>query len=427
MKKDAFFIYLANNGYLKYRAILLALFGVIEKNKTIIVTEPRDIKNDTDTSLCTITEDSGLTFIFKDSSVKIDWYVPGEPLYTNKGTLTLNANDIPNVSEKVVTTYGRVLANQLLLLENDIRHIKFVNGNWINDKIIKRVMEKIAKDDSITSEQAHDFVNAIQFVSSLTQLFVPSASEKALTTDPRIAAKKKELLEKYKDKLDDPAIISKIEQELVAMDRAWLKGDISEGFYKSGKDFNVSRKRMFIMHGGEKSFIDDSKIDMIKFSLNEGWDLEELPKVANSLRDGSYGRGAATAMGGERVKKFQQAFQNSRISLTDCGSKRGGMFVITEDNKKDFIGRTNMKDELLTEDSLNKFIGKTLEIRSPLYCLGDKTDYCEVCSGIKMGESPNIVNTLTAAVGSVFMLIEMKSTHGKELLTANFSLKNCLS
>ena len=181
------------------------------------------------------------------------------------------------------------------------------------------------------------------------------------------------------------------------------------------------------MHGGEKSFIDDSKIDMIKFSLNEGWDLEELPKVANSLRDGSYGRGAATAMGGERVKKFQQTFQNSRISLTDCGSKRGGKFMITEDNKKEYIGRTDMKGKVLTEDFLNKNVGKTLEIRSPLYCLGSKTDYCEVCSGIKMGESPNIVNTLTAAVGSVFMLIEMKSTHGKELLTADFDFKQCLS
>ena len=85
-------------------------------------------------------------------------------------------------------------------------------------------------------------------------------------------------------------------------------------------------KECLYMHGGEKSFIDDSKIEVTKFSLADGWDLNELPKVVNSLRDGAYGRGTATAMGGERVKKFQQTFQNSSISLEDCGTDKGGKF-----------------------------------------------------------------------------------------------------
>lgn len=415
-EKESLFIYLLNSGLMKYRVIIMSLFSILEKTMTVKVFDNGSVSFN-----------QVPVFNYDNEEYKATWFKEGAALYHPKESIKIKAGTIRNVKKDTDTTYGRLLVNDLLLTQNIGEKIDFTDGNWIKDGILKNIMSRVAKDDSIDAKQAHNFVDALQFIASLTQFCVPSASEKSLSTDPKIAKRKLELLEKYKDKLNDPAVISAIEQELVAMDRDWLKGDISEGFYKSGKDFNVSRKRMFIMHGGEKSFIDDNKIEVTKFSLADGWDLKELPKVVNSLRDGAYGRGTATAMGGERVKKFQQTFQNSRISLEDCGTNKGADFIINEYNKSFFIGRTLMNKKILTEDIINNYIGKTVTIRSPLFCKAAKTDYCEICSGMKMSDNPNVINTLTASIGSVFMSLEMKATHGKELLTANYDPVNCIS
>ncbi len=415
MNKLEFFLFLANNGLLKYRVIILSLFTIIEPTMESVSFDRGSIKRS-----------DPLIFTIDNIEYPISFWKKSTPLYGYKESVFVKKQSIINIDQDVETTYGRLLANQLLLVEVINDKINYQNGNWIKEGILDSVMDLIAQDESIGADQSHQFIDALQFVSSLTQICVPSASERSMTTDPKMLQRKKELLTKYKDQLGDPAVLSQIEQELIAMDRQWLKGDISEGFYKSGKDFNVSRKRMYIMHGGEKSFVDDSKIELIKFSLNEGWDLKELPKVSNSLRDGSFGRGSATAMGGERVKKFQQTFQNSRISMKDCKTNRGGKFYITQFNKKDFIGRFLISGKAIDETLINKSINQYLEIRSPIYCKAPKTDYCEMCTGLSMSVNPNAVNMLVASIGSVFMGIEMKSTHGKELLVAEFDIDNCI-
>ena len=416
MSKDDFFIFVLNSGLIRYRIVIFSLFTILEKNM-----------NEKSFDRGRIYFDKYPVFIFDEKEYIASWFIENEPLYNYKQSVDIKTNSIANVKTDITTTYGRLLANQLLLVENVGDKIDYQDGNWIKDGVLNNVMKIIAKSDDIDSEQSHNFVNALQFVSALTQLCVPSASEKSLTSHPDIAKRKKQLLEKYKDQLDDPAIITLIEQELIALDKQWLKGDLAEGFYKSGKDYNVSRKRMYIMHGGEKSFLDDTKIELTKFSLEDGWDLEELPKVANSLRDGAYSRGAATALGGERVKKFQQTFQNSRVSAKDCGTTKGAEFFINKFNYHFFIGRYLMDSTIITKEYIQSKIGKKISIRSPLYCLTPKTDYCEICSGIRTDENPNMINTLTASIGSVFMLLEMKATHGKELLTADYDIDTCLS
>lgn len=415
MPKLDFFLWLLNNGLLKYRSVVLSLFTIIESDM-----------EDIDFDRGRIKRSEPIVYTIDSIDYPITFWKKAEPLYGYKERVFVKKGSVINIDADVDTTYGRLLANQLLLVENIGDKIGYQNGNWIKDGILDVVMDTIAKDDDIDSEKSHRFIDSLQFVSSLTQICVPSASERSMSTDPRIIKRKKELLAKYRDQLGDPAVLSQIEQELIAMDKQWIKGDVSEGFYKSGKDYNVSRKRMFIMHGGEKSFVDDSKIELIEFSLNESWDLKELPKVSNSLRDGSFGRGSATAMGGERVKKFQQTFQNSRISMKDCKTSRGGKFYITQFNKKDFIGRYLINGNAIDEALINRYINRYLEIRSPIYCKAPKTDYCEMCTGLSMSINPNAVNMLVASIGSVFMGIEMKSTHGKELLVADFDIDNCI-
>ena len=243
MSKLDFFLMVLNNGLLKYRSIVLSLFTVIEPDMADIEFDRGRIKRS-----------EPIVYTIDSIDYPITFWKKAEPLYGYKESVFVKKGSVINIDTDVNTTYGRLLANQLLLVENIGDKISYQNGNWIKEGILERVMDIIAKDDDIDAEKSHLFVDSLQFVSSLTQICVPSASERSMTTDPRIVKRKKELLAKYRDQLGDPAVLSQIEQELIAMDKQWIKGDVSEGFYKSGKDFNVSRKRMFIMHGGEKSF-----------------------------------------------------------------------------------------------------------------------------------------------------------------------------
>lgn len=400
-----------------YKSIILHLFSIKTEVPFSVETENGNIISD------------GKTILFKidEKEYKADWWKKNTPLYGIKENVKVPPGKIPNITKETSSTYGRLLLNHLLLVAHFVDKIPYQNGNWLSDKLINKVMDIVATDDNISSEEAHSFVNATQFITGLTQICVPSASEKSLSTDPKIKAKRKELLEKYKDTLDDPATVSKIEQELIAMDKQWLKGDPSEGFYLSSKSYNIVRKKAHVMYGGERDFLNENKMTLIPKSLDEGWDMDHLPEMINSLRDGAYSRGGATAIGGVKVKMFQQVFQNARISMPDCGTNLGLRYSVTQLNHKFFIGRQLINGKELTSENIKSFIGKDINIRSPMYCNAAQTDYCEICSGKKVSEHPNAINMLAASIGSVFMLREMAKTHGKELLTVSFPLKDLLS
>lgn len=365
-----------------------------------------------------------ITMTFGEDSYKADWWKPNNVIFDYSEKLTLVKDSVVNWKEKVETSYGRALINQIIVVENIGGKLDYIEGNWFKDGVIHTVLDFVAKDDGVTAQEAHDVCNSLHYLTGFTQLCVPSASEKALGTDPNIKKRLRELLKAHEGDLDNPTTISKIEQELIGMDKEWLKGDTIEGFYKSGKSFNVNRKRMHIMHGGEADFTDPTKMKLIPTSLDDGWDMDYQPELANATRTGTHGRGIATALGGEKVKKFQQVFQNSGVEGRDCKTKKIVKFNITPYNHKRFVGRYMPKGEkfvVMTEAMLKGYIGKQLPLRSPMGCKGDKTSYCEVCSGDSVARSPKAVNMLAATIGSVFMLVEMKKAHGTELVTENYN------
>lgn len=359
-----------------------------------------------------------------EGPVLIEGYTPGQALFTPKEPIKLKVGDLPNVKEDVSTTIGEVLVNSVVLLYSVGDKIAYHSGNWIKDNIVHKLGNEVIERDDITAEQAHAFCNALQFITGLSPVCVPSATRKSLGTDPAILKRRNELLLKHADRLHDPAVMSAIEQELVAMDREYIKGDLSEGFYKAGKAFNVTRKKAYIMYGAETDFLDENNIQTIPKSLDEGWDMDYFPEMVNSLRDGSFSRGAATAIGGERVKFFQRIFQNAHIVDTDCGSTIGFKAHIYDFNYKDYKGRHRIVNgktgEALTEEDLKALIGKTITLRSAIGCQTKKTDFCRICAGELLSNNPNGLNMMIANIGAAFMDMAMQKTHGKALLTETF-------
>lgn len=371
-----------------------------------------------------------LTLQWADQEVVASWWKKGDTVFDYRAPITVQKGQVPNIDKDVTTTYGRLLLNQLILVENTGDKIPFSDGNWFQDGIIKKVLNRAVTDDNVTAAEAHAMVNATQFITGLTQLCVTSATEKALTTDPAIRKRKKELIAQHQHEINDPSVIAKIEKELIAMDKKWLEDDESYLFYsRSGKAFSINRKKMHVLYGGEADFADPNKMTFLGNSLQEGWELDKMALYVNSIRSGTYSRGAATALGGEKVKKFQQVFQNSRVSEKDCGTKRAALFWITSFNYKDFIGRYVWQDKgwhELDEKALKQAIGTRIPIRSPLYCLAPKTDFCERCVGHSVSLNPGAIMMLTATIGSTFMSVSMAAMHGKELATTFYDVKECL-
>ena len=139
------------------------------------------------------------------------------------------------------------------------------------------------------------YLEGIFFLPGLSQLSVWAATEKLLLPPPGIEELKAKLVEENKDHLDDMATIAKIDAELVKHDVAWLKGDPGMNFLGKGKAIDVVRKKKFLMHGGEIGLSDNTvKGTLIKNSLQERWDITKFPEVIDTLRAGSFYRGAET-------------------------------------------------------------------------------------------------------------------------------------
>lgn len=363
----------------------------------------------------------------------------GKPVYAFRERVRVKAGEIPNLKQDLETTYGNILVNFLVLVWPFGDTIPYMDKR-ITAKNIEAQIEPLLENDPAEGEsrvpgviyvsQFKQYAQAMGSLAGFTQLCVPAASAKSMTTDPRIREVRDQLLEQYKDRLHDPAIIAKIDAELVKIDREWIKGDPSERFYINDKSYEVIRKKAHLMHGGEAGLGDGSTLELIPKSLSEGWDIQKLPVMANSLRSGSYDRGAMTALGGEAVKFFYRIFQNASIAEADCGSTIGIRHRITENNWKKFAGHYRIvrgKSELMTEETMEPLVGQVVVFRSPATCKTPYTDYCEVCMGTVNSRNKNGLGAAGADVGDTFMYIFMKSMHGKALKTAHFDFKRSIT
>lgn len=366
---------------------------------------------------------------------------PDEPLFRPLEAVALKAGDMENVSSDVKTTYGNLLVNQILLCYPFGAKIDFIAGP-ITIGAIEKIIQK-RWDDDVPEEEAAKLPPSKQPIRTseylkfnegagqlpgLSQLCVPSATRKTMTADPAMIKRRDELLEKHKHELHDQVVLSKILAELVAMDKEWMKGDPGERFYIKGKSYDVVRLKIFIMQGISTGF--GEAADLITSSLDEGWDISKLPAMVNQLRDGSFSRGAQTALGGVEVKFNYRIFQNSTVIDEDCGTKRGLKYVITKDNAKHFSSNYWIKQGqsmLLTDEMLESLTGKEIAIRSPIYCRSSGANFCRYCVGEEIAKTPQALSTYAASVGSNMMLAFMGAMHGKSLRTERVKLEETLS
>ena len=227
--------------------------------------------------------------------------------------------------------------------------------------------------------------------------------------------------------MDDPATIARIDAELVAFDKEYLKGDPSEKFLISAKSRNMVRRRLFLQYGGEAGLGNSNSMTLLKNSLSEGWDPASFPTLNNTSRAGSFDRGSETQKGGEEVKWLLRASSNIRILDEDCGTKLGKGVYVTSTNYKKLVSlyiiTTNGIRLVEDEPAAEALIGKSILVRSPMFCKHKLTDYCKHCVGERLGANKNAASSAITAEGSAFMLLSLKAAHGKVVSLAKMDLQ----
>lgn len=372
--------------------------------------------------------------------VLLDDYKEGEPVCAILGRFDLKAGDLVNVTKDITTTFGNAFINCYILIYPFGNKFEFMAGEVktgkIEDKIAKLLTDtpapsELRSDKLIYVDEYLRYGEAMQSLEGFSMLCVQAASPATMIANPLVKKRRDELFEEYKDQLDDPAILAKIQMELSALDKELLKDDIANNFYMKSKSFDIIRMKRFTTYGREGGFGDVNSARLVKNSLDEGWDIEALPNIADAARSGSYARGKETALGGETVKDFYRIFQNVKVVEEDCGSKLGFTRVITAEEKNRYIGLSVIdntgKTIRLTNENIDEYLGKPIKTRSPMLCKTKAPNYCKACVSEAMALRPDAVHIVTSDVGSAFMYQRMKAMHGKSLRTLPYVYTEAIS
>lgn len=362
-----------------------------------------------------------------------------KPLYDALDTLVLMPGDLPNVKEKVETTYGVALINAIVLCYAFGSKIPYINDDPISGEKLDAMVAKLlvnypdpgqARDpNKVYVDELMRYLEACSALAGFGTIFSPTASPKALTINPAILKRRDELFKQYAGQLNDPVIVAKIDSELTDMDKADFKGDPAENFFIKGKSFEVARKKTLISYGMEFGFNTDDPTFIPK-SLAEGLDFNDMPAIADSSRSGSYSRGAMTALGGQSVKDLYRVFQNAKIAEEDCGSKAGIPSLVSKQLMDYHLGRYFIQNGAIVridETVVKGLIGKEVELRSPMTCKTKPPYFCARCVGDRTALNPTGVHVEISDIGSAFMYAMMKAMHGAALATARYDVSSALS
>ena len=431
MNKIEFFKKAMSEGAFKTKAWVITAFSIIQEDMNTWTTDPYPYR--------IVQMQTGYFFVDPDNKnelTPIEGCVLGEPPFNFKEVIELKAGELINLKKDIVTFTGNLFFNYCCITHCFNDKIDFLEGSVSIRKIEDILADRLEDDDStvegaIFVSEYLKFINSITYLTNFTQLCVWAATAKSMTGPPGVVEYKNQLLEKFKGRLDDPASIAEIDAALVKFDAEYLKGDPSENFLISKKSRDIVRKKMFLMSGAEAGLSDGIKVDLVTNSLEQGWQPDKYKAMINTSRGGSFNRGAQTQLGGESVKWLLRASSNIAATEKDCGTKLGRIFTPTQDNLNKLVGFNVIEEQgpVLVNNitEAGKYLGRTLMLRSPMYCKLDKTDFCLTCVGKRLAQNPTAISMAVSEYGSAFLSLFMKKMHGTSLTTAKLNYKTAIT
>lgn len=371
---------------------------------------------------------------------------PTEPLYSKRDSVTLLKRDIPWLAEeKVDTTVGLLLLNLLVVYEPFKGKLPYINKRGITPRAVEKLFSSKLQDtppEGKAREPGVFYVDeliayqkAVGMLEGLSKVFSCSITRQGILPPPGAEAFRKEALKRYEGKLHDPTEMVKFQTELKEFDRNYLKeNDPSFGKFMAGKVVNA-RSKSYMTQGGEtNSFIDAVEMTPITQPLVNGIDLtpEKFAAVANTIRYGSFARGAETVNGGVVAKALMTALDTWKILDKDCGAQLGVVRRYRPDEIKKLVGRYLIQPNKTTllienEEQAKAFADKVVNLRSPQYCREPGLHTCKVCAGIDLSRFGSGLVIPAMEVSSGIMSDSLKKMHDTTASAKPMILTNAIT
>lgn len=361
----------------------------------------------------------GMFGVMKDNDAKA--LKNKKPRFDPQDVMTLTP-DRYFVKKTTNTTVGAFIFNKYII---EGSHLQDVTG-YVDWEITSKGLGKLETiistallDDKITRAEFDAYINRRDTLGQqLHAIICSSFTMNILKTPKEVEKRKEELFKQHAKEIEngDVKVAVNIEHELLDVAKEKLKDDPAMDLYMSGArgSFNNNYKNINIMKGPVFNSI-TGKYDIVKTGFLDGMEKKDIGTSGNSIIAGSYPCAVGTRDSGYMSKQLSSAMQCETLDEpgSDCGTKRTISLLITNENKMDFLYRYIVKGGTLIElnhDNIDSYVGQTVDMRSPLACIGKKL--CNHCMG-NLFYKLNIKNFgLTSnAISSVLLQMKLSAKH----------------
>lgn len=318
-------------------------------------------------------------------------------LFNTDDIITIGPEHSKFVKLNTKTRLGIYIANKFVY--EDMEIFGYINKT-LNGKTLGKIDDAIAealKAGQITTEKVFTFLDKCQYLygGGFAQLINTSISSTMVHLPKSSAKLKKDLLEKHKDEISagNPQVASAIEKQVTAdaLEQMRKTKDPALALYDAGCSIDPynNYKTMFVMKGAiiDNTGESPTGYKVVTSDYDNGISKDDMPLIADSLVTGAYSRGVLTQNSGYSGKMYNAIFQRIKLGPrgSDCGTKQTKKVTITEENK-DLYSQyrfimVNGKPVMLTPETIDKYVGKTVALRSPKFCKCKDPEYCNICFG----------------------------------------------
>lgn len=368
---------------------------------------------------------SKISKLFGKTTSKVNGkFVINEPKFDVRSELKLEAGEYIN-KEAVDTTVGIFLFNKIMvegmieeLIPNGFYN-EVINKSGFN-KLIDIVSNGLMMGKIKVNPTLVKWLKQYEFYGmKACTIFSPSYSYGLLKQNAQVQKEKAKLLKDQDNKTVTE--MTEIEDALVSSSRKILKDDPGMTLFDSGArgSFDNDYKNMNLMIGPVPKPGNPGEFDMATGNYIEGMNKEDIVAYGNIAVNAVYPKAIGTQDSGYLTKQYYAAYQSIQCDEdgTDCKTSMGLKVKLTPSNAEDYYFQniqTNKGYEVLTSENKDKFIGKEVVIRSPMFCKSDKI--CSVCAGRRfyLLGIKNIGLT-TGRITNTLLNASMKNFHNAKL------------
>lgn len=323
------------------------------------------------------------------------------------------------------TTVGRLIINKVVfasLWDNKAWDLVLtpLYGDGIENLVVKikdYMIEDKIKDPNAIKQVIDRYT---EFGLRLSTLYNANVTNSMILSNEEFDKHRDETLNAVKEKVEnekDVELLNKTIDGLVEDAKKEFKDDQMMEMYESknsGKldnhfrNMNIAMGGLPMIGGGTAIILD---------SLGDGVKPVHFPALANVGMVGAISRAKQTALAGAAYKYISNAMQNVRGIQGDCGSKEG--VVVKNARRVDIIYKyiinSNGSQTYVTSDNVDKYIGKTVEVRHVLKCKMKDGHFCSHCIGeepFKLANRDMIyIGMFVSDAATAILNMFMKMTH----------------